>query len=215
MRAMSIVCRWLGDITTKHSIMLNFTINEKKIFGWLSGLATLLAILVGLKQLGCNTPTLHPMGTPKTTQTRIASLHSWSDTVWVHDTVAVKVYLKAKANRYGTLLSKTDSSRSDSSFSQLVCLDSLLASGDTTAAGPDTINVCMDEATRIFYLDLKLANRDRTLPGAFTHTDSIITLRDSTTVTEKQGKSVWDTILSDAELIGSFIFGLLLGKVIP
>jgi hypothetical protein len=75
--------------------------------------------------------------------------------------------------------------------------------------------VCLDEASQIFYLDLRLASRDRSLPGAFLHTDSIVTLRDSTTVTRTAQKSAWDTVLSDAELIGAFVFGILLGKVIP
>ena len=176
-----------------------------------------------LKDLNCNPKAILPQGSHKTTVTREASVRSRPDTIWVHDTILSKIYLKAQANRTINPSSSRDSlpsSISDSlPHSRLSCLDSLWSSGDTSASGPDTISICHDEASDIFYLDLRFSPRERTLAAPFIHTDSIITLRDSTTVTQQAPsspmKNFWDSLLSGIESIGLFIAGFLVGKVIP
>jgi hypothetical protein len=75
--------------------------------------------------------------------------------------------------------------------------------------------VCHNPVSGIFFIDLRLAARERTIAGPFIHTDSIVTLHDSTTVTRTLPKSFWDDVLSDAEVIGGFVLGFVIGKVIP
>jgi hypothetical protein len=185
---------------------MQVTITKATLYKSLGVVSALLTIAVALQSLQCNhAPT---PATSLTKVTRHAEAIQRTDTIVVHDTIRWAIYLRAKANRaVDTLLV----SSGDSQRVSLACLDSLFWSNDTSAAGPDTLSICHDEQANQFFLDLRLAVRNRTIAAPFTHTDSLIYENASTTITTQP--TLWDKILSGLQFLGAAAIGFLVGIV--
>ena len=200
---------------------MTFTLNRRKIAGWLAVIASVIAILASLHQLGCNAP----LPKHKTVQTQHAALRLRPDSIIIHDTIRLTRWrIRAQANWRGfdtiqPLPSDTPRVTAARSMpsglspdSALSCLDTLISTGDTAAIGPDTMSICHDMITDRFYIAIQPAARRLDTVVTYLARDSIIDHFDATTITRQApGDNIFDQAL---RIIGAIAIGFFLGKVL-